>query len=177
MVKLLGVDTDFLSPFMWGTLGLSGVVLYGIYDKLTAGIRENQRFTEQKRFRTRFFANITHEFRTPLTLILGPIKQLLQGSKDPAERELLAIADRNARRQLHLVNQILDLSRSEASRSILEAVPVDLVPLVRRLTSTYDSLADQRKITLAFQTEPSELVVHAEAAKLETQRPSFFASA
>jgi signal transduction histidine kinase/DNA-binding response OmpR family regulator len=165
---VLNLAVDLRYFFMWSTLALSIMILYGIYDKLTAGIRENQRLTDQQRFRTRFFANITHEFRTPLTLILGPIKQLLEKSKDSSERELLAIADRNARRQLHLVNQILDLSRTEASRSILEAMPVDLVLLLRRLTTTYDSLATQREISLAFTTESSELVVYAEAAKLET---------
>lgn len=154
--------------FMWSSLAVAAVIFYGIYDKLTAGIRENQRLNDQHQFRTRFFANITHEFRTPLTLILGPIKQLLQRSDDPADRKLLAIADRNAQRQLHLVNQILDLSRTEASRAILEAAPTDLVPLLRRITHTYDSLARQREIRLDFVSELSSLIVYAEAAKLET---------
>lgn len=159
---------DARNLFLWSTLGLSAIIFFGVYDKLTAGIRENQRLTDQHQFRTRFFANVTHEFRTPLTLILGPIKQLLQRSTDPAEQQLLSIADRNARRQLHLINQILDLSRSEASRAILEASPVELVALLRRVTATYESFAAQKEISLTFITDLPVLVISAETAKLET---------
>lgn len=169
MNLMLGITSRDVRPFfLFGTLALAGLIGFVIYDKLTTDIREIERMTEQRRFRTRFFANITHEFRTPLTLILGPLQDLLERAKEPADQELLTIANRNARRQLELVNHILDLSRSEATQQVLDASPTDLVPLLRRITATYESYAAERAVSLAFVTELPTLIVEADAPKLET---------
>ena len=64
--------------------------------------------------KTRFFTNLTHEFRTPLTLLLGPAAQVLAHTQEPATRQQTELVQRNAQRLLHLTNQLLDLSRLEA---------------------------------------------------------------
>ena len=73
---------------------------------------------EIDRAKTTFFSNVSHEFRTPLTLMLGPIEETLNGSKGllPADRERLETAQRNSVRLLKLVNTLLDFSRIEAGR-------------------------------------------------------------
>src|SRR5207253_960908 len=69
--------------------------------------------------KTQFFSNVSHEFRTPLTLMLGPIEDALDEAADlpPAQRERLDVAHRNALRLLKLVNSLLDFSRIEAGRT------------------------------------------------------------
>ncbi|MDV7401631.1 histidine kinase dimerization/phospho-acceptor domain-containing protein, partial [Arthrospira platensis SPKY1] len=74
---------------------------------------EAQQLLELDRFKSRFFANITHEFRTPLTLLRGPVQRL---SEDPSsgDKELFAMMARNTERLGELIDQLLDLSRLDA---------------------------------------------------------------
>jgi signal transduction histidine kinase len=85
--------------------------------------RRAEALAELDRAKTEFFNNVSHEFRTPLTLILGPLEDVLSsknGSLTPDEREQLQLVHRNSLRLLKLVNTLLDFSRIEASR--IEAV-------------------------------------------------------
>ncbi len=75
----------------------------------------NDKLKEMDRIKSAFFANISHEFRTPLTLILVPLEEELKTSSGPAKQSLLLIK-RNANRLLDLVNQLLDLSQLEAGK-------------------------------------------------------------
>jgi len=93
---------------------------------------------ELDRAKTDFFTNISHEFRTPLTLLLAPLEDEL--ARRPAgEAEGLAIAHRNAMRLLRLVNALLEFSRAEAGRTQPEARPTDLATLTAQLASTFES--------------------------------------
>lgn len=156
------------SYFRVATAIFSGLLLASLFSRVTSIRVENTRLADRSNFITRFFTNISHEFRTPLTLMLGPVEQLLERDQDPEERELLATVKRNAERQLGLVNQILELSRLEATQLLLNARPADVVPVLRRTVASYESVADQRGIDLAFRTELEELVLSVETDKLET---------
>ncbi|NJC26697.1 response regulator [Neolewinella antarctica] len=159
---------SFRKLFGVSTLAFTSLLFYGVYDKVSMVSSEARQLKSQYAFRSRFFANITHEFRTPLTLILGPIRQLLDRSQSHEDKALLDIAHRNAQRQLQLVNQILDLSESTTTGLRLNPEVLDVVPLLRRLTYTYASLADQHGIDLRFVTELTELPLRADREKLET---------
>lgn len=117
--------------------------------------------------KSRFFANITHEFRTPLTLILGPAGQILAESQEPGTRQLCGLVQRNAQRLLRLINQLLDLSKLEGSNLTLEPICADLVPFVRGLLGAFESLAQQRGIATSFTADPAEFVADFDPDKLE----------
>lgn len=99
--------------------------------------------------KSRFFANVSHEFRTPLSLIIGPVDDL-RGGRDgelaPLVRRRLDGVQNNARRLLQLVEQLLDVARLESGTLHLSADVRDLVPLLRRLADSYASLAERRGI-------------------------------
>jgi len=96
----------------------------------------SEALAELDRAKTDFFANISHEFRTPLTLLLAPLEDEL-AARPEAETERLALAHRNAMRLLRLVNSLLDFSRAEAGRTAAEARPIDLAQLTAGLVGTF----------------------------------------
>ncbi|MDF1573132.1 MAG: tetratricopeptide repeat protein [Bacteroidales bacterium] len=110
--------------------------------------RKNRQLVEEKeevdRMKSRFFSNISHEFRTPLTLILSPLYELKNRPDQSARNNLLEQIERNAKRLLALINQILDLSKLEAGKYSLQVVRDDLFAFMRRIGSAYDSLAAHR---------------------------------
>ncbi|GAA4451437.1 hypothetical protein GCM10023189_13490 [Nibrella saemangeumensis] len=118
--------------------------------------------------KTRFFSNITHEFRTPLSLILSPTEKLLQETKhDTATRQTLSSVHRNARQLLRLINQLLDLSKLEAGNMTVSLARGKVSQFVKELLSAFQPLAQQKRITLRFTTigpDPERLF---DADKLE----------
>lgn len=106
--------------------------------------------------KTAFFSNVSHEFRTPLTLMLGPIQDALEAGDDlpPAQRERLAVAHRNALRLLKLVNSLLDFSRVEAGRSRAAFQPTDLARLTAELASNFRSACDRAGLALVVDCPP-----------------------
>ena len=100
--------------------------------------------------KTNFFSNVSHEFRTPLTLILGPLEDLLDDPAVPAgERERLETMHRNGMRLLKLVNTVLDFSRLESGRMRAAYRPTDLADYTARLASTFRSAAERAGLRLA----------------------------
>jgi signal transduction histidine kinase/PleD family two-component response regulator len=104
---------------------------------------------ELDRAKTQFFSNVSHEFRTPLTLMLGPLEDALaDASASPALRERLSLTHRNAQRLLRLVNSLLDFSRIEAGRTQASFEPTDIVALTHDLASTFRSAVERAGLTL-----------------------------
>jgi PAS domain S-box-containing protein len=106
------------------------------------------------RAKTLFFSNVSHEFRTPLTLMLGPLEEVLQAELAPAERARLEIASRNAMRLLRLVNSLLDFSRIEAGRIEASYVPTDLPALTVELASNFRSACERAGLALEVDCRP-----------------------
>ena len=125
------------------------------------------RLRELDRVKTRFFTNITHEFRTPLTLLLGPAAQITAATREPATRQLAELMERNARRLLHLINQLLDLSRLEAGQQPLHPAPAEVVGFVRGLVGAFESLARQRGVACSFEASHPACTLAFDGDKLE----------
>ncbi len=112
---------------------------------------------ELDRAKTTFFSNVSHEFRTPLTLMLGPLEDLLAKPADPAtaeDRPLLEVAHRNGVRLLKLVNTLLDFSRIEAGRGAVSYRPVDLAKFTTELAGIFRSATDRAGLKLSIACRP-----------------------
>jgi PAS domain S-box-containing protein len=111
--------------------------------------RRAEALAELDRAKTAFFANVSHEFRTPLTLLLGPLEEQLADPALPgAARARAEVAHRNALRLLRLVNDLLDFSRVEAGRAQAQFAPVDLAALTADLASGFRSLCERAGLRL-----------------------------
>jgi PAS domain S-box-containing protein len=111
---------------------------------------------ELDRAKTAFFSNVSHEFRTPLTLMLGPLEDVLDSGTLPSDaRDQLEVVHRNSLRLLKLVNTLLDFSRIEAGR--IEAVyePVDLAGYTSELASVFRSAIERAGLRLVLRLEPA----------------------
>jgi PAS domain S-box-containing protein len=109
---------------------------------------------EIDRAKTAFFSNVSHEFRTPLTLMLGPLEDALAAAEpmSAGQRERLEIAHRNALRLLRLVNSLLDFSRIEAGRLEAAYLPTDLAALTADLASSFRAATDKAGLSLTVDT-------------------------
>ncbi len=140
----------------------------------TSTIREQtEKLKELDSLKSRFFANISHEFRTPLTLILGIIERYL--AKQGGAAHDFNIMKKNAQRLLHLINQMLELSKLEAGSAIIKVEKTDLIKFLRRTASSFISLAEQHKIDFRFNNHPlnesseiKEIFVYMDCDKMET---------
>jgi len=121
-------------------------------------VREaNAKLAELDIAKTAFFSNISHEFRTPLTLMLGSLEDELAERErplSPARRERLATAHRNALRLLNLVNALLDFARIEAGRVRAHYQPTNLSQLTAELASSFDSATERARLTLTIDCPP-----------------------
>jgi signal transduction histidine kinase/ligand-binding sensor domain-containing protein/DNA-binding response OmpR family regulator len=152
-------------------------VLYAIWKMQVKRMRvvheyEMSRFEAQKlhevdELKSRFFANISHEFRTPLTLILGPVKQIIQTTKEETTRNDLRVVHKNANRLLGLVNQLLDISKLESGNMKLHTTPQNILPFLRALVLSFASYAERKRITLTFNSTENELRVYIDEDKIE----------
>lgn len=112
--------------------------------------RRAEQLAELNRAKTLFFSNISHEFRTPLTLMLNPLEELsngLAGRLQPEEREQLQLVQRNGLRLQKLVNTLLDFSRIEAGRVQASYEPIDLATYTSELASVFRSLIERAGMT------------------------------
>jgi signal transduction histidine kinase len=118
---------------------------------------------EIDRAKTAFFNNISHEFRTPLTLMLGPLEELLSQHEAPltAEQEAnLAATHRNAMRLLRLVNTLLDFSRIEAEKVQAQYFPVDLAALTAAIASTFRSAVEHAGLEFSVRCQPLDTMAY-----------------
>ena len=111
---------------------------------------ELEQLRELDRMKSRFFADISHEFRTPLTLILGPVGQMLDEVKAPELAKPLRLIKRNAQYLLQLISQLLDLSKAEAGKTRLHASRGDLAHALHVMLMPFVELAERRSTTLTF---------------------------
>jgi signal transduction histidine kinase/DNA-binding response OmpR family regulator len=123
-----------------------------------------QRFSDLKKefehqesldhLKSRFFANISHEFRTPLTLIIGPIEDLLHDKNAQKFKEPLGYIYRNSKRLLQLINQLLDLSKLDTGNYRVDTTRQDIIPFVKQIVHSFSSMAHRKNILLETEVDP-----------------------
>ena len=153
---------------LWGLLLLA--LLYALY-KFQLNRRLAQAKVEQEReiniLRSRLYTNITHEFRTPLSIILGMVNQI---NRDPQGwlGEGLSKIRQYSFQLLRLVNQLLDLSKLEADKLPVNMVQQDIVPFLKYLVESFGSYAQAEGVDLQLDVQPDELVMDYDAEKATT---------
>jgi signal transduction histidine kinase/ligand-binding sensor domain-containing protein/DNA-binding response OmpR family regulator len=122
-----------------------------ILDQRDKLIELNKRVQLVNQLKLRFFTNISHEFRTPLTLIIGPIEKMLKTWKgDENVQKTLQLVNRNAQRLLHLINQLMDFRKIETGKLDLKVSKGNLSGFLEEIYSSFQQLAEQRKIEYSF---------------------------
>jgi signal transduction histidine kinase/ligand-binding sensor domain-containing protein/DNA-binding response OmpR family regulator len=121
---------------------------------------------ETDKMKSRFFANISHEFRTPLTLILGPAEKIKPGTTDEEILKQTGVIKRNTKRLLGLVNQLLDLSKLEAGKLELRATNTNIVSFLKGITLSFESVAEGKDITLRVKTSNDEIELYFDKEKM-----------
>jgi len=183
-------DAALIQPFGSGQAAPTGFVICGLsprraldddyrgFLRLAAGhigtAVSNARAYEEERRRALalaeldqaksiFFSNVSHEFRTPLTLLLAPLEDALLDPDHPlddAHRQRLQVAQRNSLRLLKLVNSLLDFSRIEAGRVQANVEPTDLAALTEDLASAFRSAIERAGLRLEVRCPPLPRVVY-----------------
>jgi len=144
----------------------------GLEDKVrerTAELEQkNLQIMEMDQMKTRFFSNVSHEFRTPLTLIIGPLEDILS-KEDLTEKNQVAMErmHRNAVRLLGLINQLLDLSKLDAGSMKLEMSESDILRFSRLIISSFQPLADRKNIQYKVNIPAKEYITYFDHDKLE----------
>jgi signal transduction histidine kinase/DNA-binding response OmpR family regulator len=135
-----------------------------IAGQITAAIANSEAYQNERRkaealadidrAKTAFFSNVSHEFRTPLTLMLGPLEEKLARDLPGEDVEWVRIVHRNGLRLLRLVNTLLDFSRLEAGRAQAIFRPVDLSAVTAELASNFRAATDKAGLTLVVDCPP-----------------------
>jgi len=132
---------------------------------------------EVDRMKSRFFTNISHEFRTPLTLIVGPIADMLSKTQDHGTRKQLTVMEKNASRLLDLINQLLDLSKIESGSLKLHVSKSDIITVLKGMTLSFHSIMEQKEIELVMNVYPERLEINFDQSKFETILTNLLANA
>lgn len=129
---------------------------------------QNQQIIELDEIKNRFFTNISHEFRTPLSLIQSPVEEMLNDPRrNEKERRKLNMVQRHARRLLNLVNQLLDISKIDGSNMKLELVEADVMKHLSAIAGSFSSLAETKSIGYHLNFSKEELKTWFDWDKIE----------
>jgi len=149
----------------WAWLIYLGIIAAGIWQYYQYLLR--RRFSEQEKlrlqelddFKSRFFTNITHEFRTPLTVMLGMSEQLAKEEKDEPKRNKLGLIKRSGENLLRLVNQILDLAKLESNTLKMNYIQGDILTFIRYIAESLHSLANAQNLMLRVESDQAKIVM------------------
>ncbi|OJJ14306.1 hypothetical protein BKI52_43280 [marine bacterium AO1-C] len=127
-----------------------------------------EQLKEMDQVKSRFFANISHEFKTPLTLIIGPAEKLLVATKQMKKiktysQYILA----NAHRLMKLINQLMDVSKIDSGKMSLQPTTGNLTTFLRQILNSFELLAQQKNIQLELQTKQAAIVCDFDEDKIE----------
>jgi len=176
VIRVLFILIGFITPFIAYSYYLAKYLSktkmdlareHIINEQLSLINTQAEKIRELDHLKSRFFANISHEFRTPLTLILGPIEKRLSVANNQGDKIELSSMHRNASRMLTLINQLLDLSRLEGGTLKLKCRYAELHPAILAIMSQFSSLADSKEINFEVFTPQEPAVLFFDQDKLE----------
>lgn len=138
---------------------IAGLILLLVFSIIVLRQRNKTRKAREtaeqsERQKQRFFTNISHEFRTPLTLLIGPLEDLMAGGDERAFKAIIPEMYRNSKRLLRLINQLLDLSRLDAERFKINTQREDIIPFTKQIVHAFSSLAEAGEIELEMIVDP-----------------------
>ena len=129
--------------------------------------KEAQRIRELDRLKIKFLTNLSHEFRTPISLILGPVDKLISHEKNEHSYSQLYMIKRNARRLLNLVNQLLDFRKMEEHELKLHTSEGELVSFIKEVSDSFKDLSERKKIDFVFHSQIEQLYTFFDHDKME----------
>ncbi len=128
---------------------------------------QSQKLKEIDKMKSRFFANISHEFRTPLTLIMGPLEQMLTANHDREQQKTLNLMLRNSQRLLSLINQLLELSKFDSGKMKFQACQQNIIPFLKGIVASFEPIAAKNELNLTFHAEEKNITLYFDPEKLE----------
>lgn len=129
--------------------------------------QEAIRMHELDMMKIKFFTNVSHEFRTPLTLILTPIEKILRQTVDNDQQHQFKLIQRNAKRLLNLVNQLLDFRKLEVQEIRFNPSEGDIIQFIKETVYSFSDLSEKKNITFEFNTSLGSLETIFDQDKLE----------
>lgn len=129
--------------------------------------KEAERTHALEQLKTKFFTNVSHEFRTPLSLIIAPLDKLIKQSANDDQKMQLSLVQRNAKRLLALVNQLLDFRKIQVQEMKLHPSFGDLVGFVKDISYSFWDIAEKKNIRFSFDTDIEHLDMYFDRNKME----------
>lgn len=129
--------------------------------------REAERAHALEQLKTKFFTNVSHEFRTPLSLIIAPLDRIIKNTTDDEQKKQLGLVQRNAKRLLNLVNQLLDFRKMEVQEIKLHPAIGDIVRFSEDVSHSFMDIAEKKGIQFSFSSNVSSLEIYFDKDKIE----------
>ncbi|WP_321347820.1 substrate-binding domain-containing protein [uncultured Draconibacterium sp.] len=131
-------------------------------------MRLSNELEEATKAKLRFFTNMSHEFRTPLTLIVGPLENMIDSADIPERfKKQVSLMHKNALRLLHLINQLMDFRKIENNKMQLQAAQYDVVSFLNEVIMPFYDLAEKKKIAVLFDTKEHSINAWFDMDKLD----------
>ena len=130
---------------------------------------QSEKLQEIDKVKSRFFANISHEFRTPLTLIMGPLEQMLSADieNETERKKKLSLMLRNSHRLLGLINQLLELSKFESGTVKLQACRQNIILFLKGIVVSFDPVVNKHELDLTLHSQEENITLYFDPQKLE----------
>jgi signal transduction histidine kinase/ligand-binding sensor domain-containing protein/DNA-binding response OmpR family regulator len=129
--------------------------------------REAERAHALEQLKTKFFTNVSHEFRTPLTLIISPLGRIIKETNDEEQKKQLNLVQRNAKRLLGLVNQLLDFRKMEVQEIRLHPAIGDIIGFSKEISNSFMDIAEKKNIRFSFSSNFDSLEIYFDKDKIE----------
>lgn len=129
--------------------------------------REAERAHVLEQLKTKFFTNVSHEFRTPLSLIIAPLNRIIEQAASEEQKKQLNLVQRNAKRLLNLVNQLLDFRKMEVQEVKLHPSIGDIVGFSKDISYSFMDIAEKKGIRFSFSSNIDSLEIYFDRDKIE----------
>ncbi|HEX6428427.1 MAG TPA: two-component regulator propeller domain-containing protein, partial [Niastella sp.] len=177
-VNIIVLPPFWLTPLAYVLYGLTALIILFVARRmiiqrakmrfaLEQERKEASRIRELDMMKIRFFTNVSHEFRTPLSLILTPLERMIRSAEEPAQRSQYQLIHRNARRLLNLVNQLLDFRKMEVHELKLHTAEGDIVQFIKETVCSFNDIAEKKNIRFSYSAALDSLFTKFDHDKLE----------